>query len=239
MHSEVTKSDSSLDPVREAAAAGIRILDRADGGREFILPATRNFSEKRSFSICWLLVTAFLAGFSFLFTAIINEFPFPGIVRFFILNHIIYFWGILAVIELVLTIAVADMWLRSSRIVAAAGQLQTVTHWLFFKRAAMVSAQEIIEIRIDPATTVNATVYYDILVLTIGTKPGWLARNFPAEPRPDSSFTQNDLKSFNSGGKKLRVATGIEGKPEAEWFAAELRRLLKLDNAAPSPSIGA
>jgi hypothetical protein len=233
------KPDVAFDPVREAARAGIRILDRADGGREFILPATRNFPEKRSFSICWLFVTASLVVFAFLFRTFINAFPFPGIVRFFILNHLLYFWGILALIELVLTIAVADMWLRSSRIIAATGQLQTVTRWLFFKRAATVFARDIIEIRIDSATTVNNTVYYDILVLTIGTNPGWLARNFPAKPKPDSCFTENDLKCFNSGGRKLRVATGIEGKGEAGWFAAELRRLLKLDNAAPSPSIGA
>ena len=131
-------SDISLDPAREAASAGIRILDRAEGGREFILPATRNFSEKRSFSICWLFVTAFLVGLPF-FQTFINDLPFPGVVRFFLLNHILYFWEFSALIGLVLTIAVVDMWLafghrrgcrqRADRDLSLADSLNAAVHW--------------------------------------------------------------------------------------------------------------
>jgi hypothetical protein len=237
MTGNLPKQVDSFDPVREAGYAGIRILDRPDSGREFILPATRNLAEKLPFTLLWLIMTA-VVGFACFFVSAANEFPAPTVIRIFILNHVYYVFGILGLIDLVLTIACVDMWLRSSRVIATAGQLQTVTRWLFFKRAATVSASSILEIRVDPATTINTTVYYDILVLTVGTQPGWIAKNFPARLRSGSSFNENDLKAFNSGGRKLRVATGIEGEAEANWFAAELRRLLKLDNAVPPSNIG-
>lgn len=238
MIDDPAKPKSDFDPIREAGYAGIKIMDRADGGREFVLPATRNFREKIPFTIFWLGLTAFVAGFAFFFTLAFNALPLPGVVRFFVYNHIYFILGILALFDLAFAIGVADMWLRSSRVVATAGKLQLATHWLFIKRATTVSADKIIEIRVDATGSDNNRIYYDVRVLTVGDKPGWLASLFPAKPHPNSSFSANDLKAFNSGGKRLRVATDIEGEAEAKWFAAELRRLLKLDNAAAPSSIG-
>jgi hypothetical protein len=233
MTNDNTKQADSFDPTREAARARIKIIDRADGGKEFILPAMRNFSEKRSFLVLWFFVTAFLAGLGY----IIHAFPLPGVIGFFILNHVIYFWGFLGLFDLLLTIAVVDMWLRSSRIVARPGQLQTVTHWLFFRRAATISTDRILEIKIADNTSAGPITYYDIMVLTLGTKPGWIAKNFPAQRKPDTSRTENDIRSFNSGGKRLNVATGIKGKAEADWFADELCLALGLDTRTPSPAV--
>lgn len=223
-----------FDPLREAAAGGIGVVDRADGGKEFVLPATRNFSEKRSFLVGWVFMTVFLAVFAFFSTSVFNSLPLPAVVQFFLLNHLFYFLGILTLIELALTLAVADMWLRSSRIIALPGQLQTVTHWLFFKRAATIPTDRIIEIKIAGNTSVGDTTYYDIIVLTLGSKPGWIAKNFPVQGKADCSFTERDAKSFNSGGKRLSVATGIKGKAEADWFADELCLALGLDERVPS-----
>lgn len=185
----------------------------------------------------WLVITGVTAEFTFVSTKFVNEFPLPDVVRFFILNHTWYIIGLFGFIDLMLTIACLDMWLRSSRVIATAGRLRSVTHWLFFKRLVNIPVASIIEIRIDAATTVNNIVYYDIVVLTSGEKPGWLARNFPANPRPNSSFTENDLKSFNTGGKKVHVATGIKGEEVVTWMTGEIRRLLKLDNSIPPTSI--
>ncbi len=233
MNSEVSKPANSFDPRREAAAGGIRIVDRADGGKEFILPALRNFSEKCSFSIGLLFITGFVALFAYLLTSIIKEFP-PGVVQFFILNHIGYAFGFLALIELLMILAVVDMWLRSSRIVATPGRLQSVTHWLFFKRAATVSTDRILEIKIEQKSSAGTDVYYAVVVLTLGTKPGWIAKNFPVRGKPNDSFTERDMRSFNSGGKRLSVATDIKGKAEADWLADELCLALGLDERIPS-----
>jgi hypothetical protein len=172
-------------------------------------------------------MTAMLAGFAFVNAQFVNQFPMPGIIRFIVINHTYYILGFLGLFDLVLTLVCADIWLRSSRIIVTPGRLRAVTHWLFFKRSVEIAAANIIEIRVFAATTINETIYYDIVVLSVGEKPGWVAKNFPAQKGPDSSFTDNDLKSFNSGGKKVAVATGIKDKTEADWLASELQRVMK------------
>lgn len=233
MDIDVSKPADPFDPVRETAAARIEIKERADGGKEFILPATRNFSEKCSFTVGLLFITGFLALFAFFFTSIVREFP-PGVIQFFFLNHVLYALGFLALIELLMILAVADMWLRSSRIIAIPGQLQSVTHWLFFKRAATVSSDRILEIKVEQKSSAGVDVYYAVVVLTLGSKPGWIAKNFPMRGEPNDSFTERDIKSFNSGGKRLSVATDIKGKAEADWLADELCLALGLDERIPS-----
>jgi hypothetical protein len=215
---------SSFDPLREAAHSRIKIVERVDGGKEFILPALRNFQEKFSFSIIWLVFAACFVGLLLVNVRFVNELP--ALLRFLVANHAYFFLGILGLIELVLTIACLDMWLRSSRVIALPGELRVTTHWLLFKRTVSISAANIIEIRADNNASVGTDLYFDIVVLAVGNKKGWLATYFPARKKPNSSFSENDLKVFNSGGKKIAVATGIIGQSEADWMIGQLRSAL-------------
>lgn len=219
-----TQLQDSFDPVRETARARIKVLDRAGGGKEFLLPALRNFREKIAITFFWVFLTFCLLEFGF-FTRLASQ-MFPGVIRFFIINHLGYFLLILALFELVLTIAGLDVWLRSSRIVATRGELQVVTHWLFFKRTIRAFASDIIEITASNNTTVNATRYYDLIVRTRGQGKGWLARNFPPKPEASAAFSPADLEVFNTGGRKFAAAANIEGEPEAQWLLGQLRAAL-------------
>jgi len=217
-------STTAFDPIRESALGRITIVGHADGGKEFILPALRNFREKISFALIWLFMTVAFVGISFANATIAKEVP--GWLGFLILNHTLYFLAIIGLFVFVLTIACLDIWLRSSRVIANKSELRVITHWLFLKRTNVVSITKIIETRAENRTTVNTTLYFDILVLATGDGPGWIARNFPARTKPESSFTENDIKVFNTGGKKIAIATGIEGKEEADWILSQLREAM-------------
>lgn len=147
-----------FDPLRDAAALGIKVVDRAEGGREFILPATRNFSVKFGVTCFWLILTGaccFLAcvrpdGFLFLFMLI--------------------FYLVFGLFELVFTLICLDLWLRSSRVIATADALTVRTRWLFLTRNRTIPAAEVSEIKIDNTMSAGETLYYDVQILTSGAK---------------------------------------------------------------------
>jgi hypothetical protein len=210
-----------LNPLRKAAEARIKVLDLPGGGKEFVLPALRNLRVKLMFSLIWLVMTASLAFGTSVFVTFVGELPLW--IRWFFVDHGLFALGILGLVVLVLTLACLDMWLRSTRVIAKAGELQVVTRWLLFERACRISASNIIETKVENTTTAGTTRYYDIIVLAVGDKPGWLARSFPARVKPGSSFTERDVAAFNTGGKRLSAATGIEGEDEATWLLGQLR----------------
>ena len=214
-----------FDPVRETARARIKILNRADGGTEFILPALRNFQEKISFSFIWLVMAGCIVAIGFVI-AKLQLYEWPAGVRFFLVNHVYYVMGFLGLIQLLLTCACLDMWLRSSRVILTPEEMRVVTRWLFLKRTRIVPVSNILETRLENNASDGGILYFDIVVLTAGEKPGWLAKNFPMRPNLGSSYSENDVKSFNSGGKRIVAATNIEGKPEAEWLLSQLRAAL-------------
>jgi hypothetical protein len=48
-----------------------------------------------------------------------------------------------------------------------------------------------------------------------------------------------DLKAFATNGRTFTLATSVPDKKEAEWLAAEMNRLLKLDKPAPPDNVQA
>jgi hypothetical protein len=131
------------DPLREAAALRIKIRDLPDGGKEFILPALRNLRVKLTASFFWLVMTAGLVFGWSVFTDVVGIFP--TWIRWLLIDHGLFALGFVGLIVLLLSYVCLDMWLRSSRIVAKAGELQVVTHWLVFKRAINIPASKILK----------------------------------------------------------------------------------------------
>jgi hypothetical protein len=149
-----------------------------------------------------------------------------------LVNCLFGFLSIPALCVVFLAIICFDLWFRSSRIIAVAGELRVVTHWLFFKWTNVIPTAKIIETKAANNTTVNETQYYDIMVLTEGDEKGWLAAIRFAIQKPkdsDNSIAENDLKVLNTGGKKNRAITNIIGETEAKWMLEQLRAALGIN----------
>ncbi len=220
----------------EVTDSGIHILDRADGGKEFIVPALRNFRGKIPFSIFLLFLAVVIVGFTYGFFSILEGLPFEGLlfawVHFIVINFLFGILSIPALCVVLLAIICFDLWFRSGRIIAVAGELRVVTHWLFFKWTNVIPTAKIIETKAANNTSVNETRYYDIMVLTEGDGKGWLAALRFATQKPndsDNSFAENDLKVLNTGGKKIRAVTNIIGETEAKWMLGQLRAALGIN----------
>jgi hypothetical protein len=213
-----------LDPLREAAHLRIKVLDLPGGGKEFILPALRNLRMKLTFLVLWAVFAASLPFAIFVLENVASGLP--SWIRWVVVDHGLFALLPLVLIVLVLTLACLDRWLRSSRVIATPGELQVVTHWLLVKRTNRIPASKIIETKIENTTTAGETRYYSLIVLALGDKPGWIARNFPMRPKPGSGSAENNARVFNSGGKRISAATGIEGEAEAQWLLGQLREAL-------------
>jgi hypothetical protein len=153
-----TKYQIPFDPLHDAAALRIKVVDREDGSREFVLPATRNLQAKLGFSFFWLVLTGVCCLLVRLKTG--------GLMFLFLL----LFYVVFGLFELLLTFICLDLWLRSSRIIATTGDLKILTHWLLLKRAQTIPAAQISGIK--PASTMSAgeTLYYDVQVATTDGK---------------------------------------------------------------------
>jgi hypothetical protein len=205
----------------------VKILGRADGGKEFISPAMRNFREKLPFTIFLLVLAVVFTVFVSIITDFVGQLPFAW-ARFIAVNFLYFFLGILGLFLLLFGFICFDLWLRSSRAIAVAGELRLVTHWLLLKRTNIIPVSKIIEIKAANNITVNDTSYYDIMVLTEGNGQNWLAAIMNPNGIPDvsDSFTENDRKVLASGGKNIRAITNIIGETEANWILEEMNTAL-------------
>jgi hypothetical protein len=213
---------------REVTQSRIEIFDLAGGGKEFVSPAMRNFREKMPFTIMLLVFAAVFAGFIFFVMDFVGGLPFAW-ARFIAVNFLFSFFAILGLLVLLLGIVCSDLWLRSSRVIAVTGELRVVTRWLFFRQTNVIPVSKIIETKAANNTTVNDTYYYDIMVLTEGNGQNWWAALFYPDGKPKmpgNSFTANDLKVLNSGGKKIRAITNIIGQTEADSILREMNQAL-------------
>jgi hypothetical protein len=70
---------------------------------------------------------------------------------------------------------------------------------------------------------VGGTLYYDIIALTIGDGRSRLASFLPPPKPDDSRFTANRLKSIQTGGRRVVLATNIKGQNEAMWLLEQIR----------------
>lgn len=212
---------STFDPVRETARARIKMVERENGGKEFILPAARNFREKMQSTGFVVLVVAIFVFIVLFAREFISALPFAW-ARFLMANFFFIPVVVFGLVSGVLAIACGDIWLRSSRVIVWRGKLQVVTRWAFVTRKVSVDAEKIIQTKAANNTTINDTHYFDIEVRTLGEKPFWFYYYFP----PKKDLDEIELKRIRTGGKAIRAMTGIEGKEEAKWILTELRAAL-------------
>lgn len=209
---------------RDLAAARIQVTDLPGGGKEFLLPASRNYREK-------IITTIMLAVFAGIFTFLIlfargflSGLPWAW-ARFLVVNILFYPVAVMGLVSAVFIIICGDTWLRSSRVIAANHELHVETRWLFVRRLEIIPAVKIIRTRAANNTTTNDTKYFDIEIVTTGEKPGWFFKLFP----PTNVKDEIQAQRIRTGGKDLRAMTNIQGEAEAGWILAQLRAALNLN----------
>lgn len=204
----------------------IKIVDRADGGKEFVAPATRNFQEKKGFIVVLLILAVAFAIFVFVAGSFIRDLPFAW-ARFLAVNFFFSFFVVLTLPLALIGFLCVDMWLRSTRVIAVPGELRVVTHWLFVRRTNVIPVSKIIEMTADNNTTVDGICYYDITVLAKRDRKNWLAvilYIFQQPDKPDRPLSENELKLIN--GRKIRAITDINGKSDAKLILQQINQAL-------------
>ncbi len=204
----------------------IKMFDRADGGKEFVAPALRNFQEKKGFAIILLILLAAFAIFVFVAGSFISGLPFAW-ARFLAVNFFSYFFVILALPLALVGFLCLDMWLRSTRVIAVPGELRIVTHWLFVRRTNSIPISKIIDITADNNTTADGVCYYDITVLARRDGKNWLAAiflMFQQAAKPESPPSENELRVIND--QKIRAITNINGESDARMILQEINQAL-------------
>jgi hypothetical protein len=217
-------SSAGFDPQSEAENESIQIADRAGGGKEFILPAARNFKEKAATTF---ILASFAGIFVFMFffaRSFMAALPWTW-VRLLAVNIFFYPLVIPGLVAALFVIVCADTWLRSTRVVAVSGELQVLTRWLFVRRAEIIPADKIIRTRAANNASVNDTQYFDIEVVTTGEKPSRFYYFFP----PTKVQDEIELQRIRTGGKNFRAMTNIVGQDEAEWILSQLRGALNIN----------
>ena len=203
----------------------IKIIDRADGGKEFVAPATRNFQEKKGITVVLLIVAIGFAIFVTVAGSFIRDLPFAW-ARFLAANFFFYFFAILTLMLALFGFICVDMWLRSTRVVAIPGELRIVTHWLFIRRTNVIPVSKIIEMTADNNTTADG-ICYDITVLAKRDGKNWLAvilYIFQWPDKPDRPLSENELKLIN--GRKIRAITDINRESDAKLILQQINQAL-------------
>ena len=204
----------------------IKIIDRADGGKEFVAPATRNFQEKKGITVVLLIVAIGFAIFVTVAGSFIRDLPFAW-ARFLAANFLFPFFAVLTLVLALVGFLCVDMWLRSTRVVAIPGELRIVTHWLFIRRTNVIPVSKIIEMTADNNTTADGICYYDITVLAKRDGKNWLAvilYIFQWPDKPDRPLSENELKLIN--GRKIRAITDINRESDAKLILQQINQAL-------------
>lgn len=211
---------------RKVTQSRIQIFDRADGGKEFVAPAMRNFQEKKGVAIILLILLVAFAIFVFVAGSFISQLPFAW-ARFVAVNFFFSFFAILTLPLALVSFICVDIWLRSTRVIAVPGELHIETHWLFVRRTNIIPISKIIEITADNNTTADGICYYDITVLAKRDGKNWPAAIFfifQQPDQPDRPLSENELKLINN--KKIRAVTNINGESDARLILQEINKAL-------------
>ena len=211
---------------RSVTQSRINIFDRADGGKEFVAPAMRNFQEKKGFAIVLLILVVAFAIFVSVAGSFMSGLPFAW-ARFLAANFFFSFFVILTAPLALVGFLCVDMWLRSTRVIAVSGELRIVTHWLFIRRTNVVPVSKIIDITADNNTTADGICYYDITVLAKRDGKNWLAAILfilQQPDKPERPLSENELKLIYN--KKIRAITDINGESDAKWVLQEINEAL-------------
>jgi hypothetical protein len=217
-----TTSDG-LKTFDESGPGRILIVERIDGGRDFTLPAARNF-KGIMFATFMLAVFAFAFVFLLQFAGeFMSRLPWPW-ARFIAANIFLYPIVITGVITALVIYICGDAWLRASRVIATANELRIETRWWFVKRLTIIPVEKIIRTRTANNTTINDTHYYDIEMVSTGEKPSLFFKLFP----PTNIKDEVEAQRIRTGGKSIRILTNIQGQPAAEKVLSQLREALKI-----------
>jgi hypothetical protein len=132
----------TLDEVRQAIHSRIQVTDRADG-REIDFPAGRNPGFAAGAGVIWLIWT--------------------GIILLMLGKHApLVFPLVFAALDALMSIFLADLWLRHSWLRVTPERVTLRTNWLTYKKETVLAAADVASLKADPGAMAGHATYYDL-----------------------------------------------------------------------------
>lgn len=164
--------------------SGIAIRSLPGGGTEFNFSAARNPGTSLSFTVFFLIWTAFVFVAHF--------------------AKSVFFEITFGLTDVVLALVCFNLWFKSSRVTINSRGVRAAS---LVGRTRIFDAREVAGFETKGGMRSGQKMFYSLQLRT-------------------------------NGGKKTTIASYIPGRAEAEWLAAEMSRVVKLDNSVPPSSIG-
>jgi hypothetical protein len=134
----------TLDEVRQEIHSRIQVTDQAEG-RELLFPAGRNPGFAAGASVIWLIWT--------------------GAVAFMVLKHAPPLFPIVfAAVDVLMSLFLADLWLRRSRVRVTPAQLTIQTAWLAYRKEVVLAAADVASLKADIGANAGHAAYYDLKI---------------------------------------------------------------------------
>jgi hypothetical protein len=154
-----------LDEVRKQIRSKIQVNELPDG-REFIFPAARNPGFLAGATVIWLIWTS--------------------VIVLLIFNHAPPLLPLVAgAADLLMTIFLVNLWLHSSHVAIAAGQVKIETSWFSFKKQRTLKATDVANFAAEIGANVGHTAYYDLKVRTRAGQEFTVAKHLRNKPEAD------------------------------------------------------
>ena len=132
----------TLDEVRQAIHSRIQVTDRADG-REIDFPAGRNPGFAAGAGVIWLIWTGIII------LMLCKQAP-------------MIFPLVFAALDALMSIFLADLWLRRSWVRVTPAQVTLRTSWLTYKKETVLAAADVASLKADLGAMAGHATYYDL-----------------------------------------------------------------------------
>jgi hypothetical protein len=155
----------TLDEVRKEIHSRIQVVEQGDG-REFIFPAGRNPGFASIVAALWLIWTV-------------------AVIVMVCWHAPLLFPLIFAVIDVLMSIFMFDLWLRRNRVLVTPAQIKIQTNWLAYKKETVLAVAEVANLKADVGATAGHAVYYDLKIRTRDGRDFLAAKYLSHKPEAD------------------------------------------------------
>jgi hypothetical protein len=155
----------TLAQIRQSLHSRIRVTDQADG-REIVFPAGRAPGFAAGATVLWLIWT--------------------GVILLMLWRHAPpLFPLVFAALDALMTVFLADLWLRRSRVRVTPAQVTLQTAWLTHQKETVLAAAEVASLKADPGANAGHTAYYDLKLRTRDGREFIIAKYLSHKPEAD------------------------------------------------------
>ncbi len=155
----------TLDQIRQEIQSRITVNDTAEG-RELIFPAGRNPGFASGAAMLWVVWTV-------------------AVVAMICFRAPLVFPLVFAAVDALMSIFVADLWFRRSRVLVTPTQVKLLTAWLMLKKEQVIPVADVATLKAEIGATAGHAVYYDLKIKTRSGQEYVAAKNLSHKPEAD------------------------------------------------------